>query len=178
MKSVELENVSLAAIELLADAMTRTLPVPLVVGLVGTLGAGKTTFVQKVAAAAGVDSTDVTSPTFTLLSSYPATLQSREITLHHMDVYRVADEEEFLELGAEELFEDSDAWTLIEWADKVQTMMPPSTLWIQIEFSSDTSPSCPSSDRVVRFSTSDDRLDTALQAMRRDFERHRLDRDE
>jgi tRNA threonylcarbamoyladenosine biosynthesis protein TsaE len=113
--------------ERLATAMWRYLPSHLVIGLVGTLGAGKTTLVQAIARAAGIDSADVTSPTFTLLQTHRGTR-----TLHHLDAYRVADEDEFLELGVDELFEDESAWTLIEWADRVSSVLPQQTLWIEI----------------------------------------------
>ena len=105
----------------------------LVIGLVGTLGAGKTTLVQAIARAAGLDSAEVTSPTFTLLQTHHG-----KIVLHHLDAYRLADEDEFLGLGVDELFEDSDAWTLIEWADRVEFVMPRDTLWIKIDIQDDS----------------------------------------
>ncbi len=70
----------------------------------------------------------MTSPTFTLLQTHRG-----RITLHHLDAYRLADEDEFLELGVDELFEDDQAWTLIEWADRVESVMPADTLWIEIK---------------------------------------------
>lgn len=109
----------------MANAMVDVLPTQLTVGLVGTLGAGKTTFVQAIARAARVDVDEVTSPTFTLLQSHQGTVR-----LNHLDAYRVVDEDEFLELGVDELFEDQDAWTIIEWADRVSSVLPVSTLWM------------------------------------------------
>ena len=123
----EFGPLDLAGIDRLAEAMWRHLPSHLVIGLVGTLGAGKTTLVQAIARAAGIDSADVTSPTFTLVQTHRGTR-----TLHHLDAYRVSDEDEFLELGVEELFEDESAWTLIEWADRVRHALPEQTLWIEI----------------------------------------------
>ena len=69
MDSVELSQLDLAAIDRLAASMVRRLPQHLVIGLVGTLGTGKTTLVQAIARAAGIDSLNVTSPTFTLLQA-------------------------------------------------------------------------------------------------------------
>lgn len=122
----------LAGIERLAQAMLKHLPKPLVIGLVGTLGAGKTTLVQSIASAAGVDSSDVTSPTFTLLQSHQGSIK-----LHHLDAYRLADEDEFVELGVEELYDDAASWTLIEWADRVVAVLPDETLWVKIEIDED-----------------------------------------
>lgn len=116
----------------LADALVDQLPANLVVALVGTLGAGKTTLTQAIARAAKIDATEVTSPTFTLLQTHHGT-----ITLHHLDAYRVADEDEFLELGVDELFEQTDSWTLVEWADRVVDVLPIEALWLQIELTDD-----------------------------------------
>lgn len=111
----------------LAIWMVDNLPPQLTIGITGTLGSGKTTFTQCVAEAAKIDPGAVTSPTFTLLQSHVGS-----INLHHMDAYRINDEDEFLELGVEELFEQQ-AWTLIEWADRVESVMPSDTLWLQID---------------------------------------------
>jgi tRNA threonylcarbamoyladenosine biosynthesis protein TsaE len=123
-----IEPVSLEDLPAIAWAMVRELPARLAIGLVGTLGAGKTTMVQAIAAAAGIDVADVTSPTFTLLRSH----QGSTLRLHHLDAYRLADEDEFYELGVEELF-DEQAWTVVEWADRVRQEMPQDTLWIEIQ---------------------------------------------
>ncbi len=103
-------------------------------GLVGTLGAGKTRFCQEIARACDVDPAEVTSPTFTLLKSYRCHDANdrgpRE--LHHLDLYRVVDEDEVWELGLEELWETTGAWTLIEWADRFADSLPRDTIWIRI----------------------------------------------
>ncbi|WP_203328988.1 tRNA (adenosine(37)-N6)-threonylcarbamoyltransferase complex ATPase subunit type 1 TsaE [Candidatus Laterigemmans baculatus] len=100
------------------------------VGLVGTLGAGKTRLAQAIIAAQGVEREAVTSPTFSLLRSYAAGNR----TLHHLDAYRLHDEDEFLELGVEELWEDETAVMLIEWARRVERCLPAATLWIEMEW--------------------------------------------
>jgi tRNA threonylcarbamoyladenosine biosynthesis protein TsaE len=122
-----IKALDLPALESLAHCLVKELPPPLTIGLVGTLGAGKTTLVQAIARAAGIDTANVTSPTFTLLQTHRGA-----ITIHHLDAYRLADEDEFLELGVDELFEDPQAWTLIEWADRVESVMPRDTLWVKI----------------------------------------------
>ena len=107
---IVVHHVDLDRLKRLADAFIRHGPSRLAIGLVGTLGAGKTTFAQCLAESAGIDREDVTSPTFTLLSSYEATVNVSRVNLHHMDAYRVADEDEFLELGVEELFDEDCTW--------------------------------------------------------------------
>ncbi|MCG8650597.1 MAG: tRNA (adenosine(37)-N6)-threonylcarbamoyltransferase complex ATPase subunit type 1 TsaE [Pirellulales bacterium] len=129
----EIGSVDLLAIRRLAESMLRRIPEGSVIGLVGTLGAGKTTLVQAIAAAAGIDVSDVTSPTFTLLQTHRG-----KILIHHLDAYRLADEDEFLELGVDELFEDARAWTIVEWADRVEAVMPRNTLWMRIDLNPDS----------------------------------------
>ena len=103
-----------------------------VVALVGTLGAGKTRLVQAIAAAVGNDPASVTSPTFVLVNEYTAGC----LPLYHFDVYRLKDDDEFLELGAEEYFDRSGV-TLIEWGDRVEHMLPPRASVVTIEFDDD-----------------------------------------
>ncbi len=80
--------------------------------LSGDLGAGKTAFVQGFAAALEV--TDpVTSPTFTLANVYRGRYE-----INHLDVYRLEQIEEVLDLGLSELL-DSGSITLVEWGDTI-----------------------------------------------------------
>jgi tRNA threonylcarbamoyladenosine biosynthesis protein TsaE len=103
------------------------------IGLVGTLGAGKTRFCQELASAFGLAAEDVTSPTFTLIRSYDVANSKRVWPRywHHLDLYRIGDEDELWELGIEELWEQTDAWTIMEWADRFADVMPDQTLWIE-----------------------------------------------
>ncbi|TWU04714.1 tRNA (adenosine(37)-N6)-threonylcarbamoyltransferase complex ATPase subunit type 1 TsaE [Stieleria varia] len=178
MQTLELRGLNLNAISSLAQAMTRTIPAGVTFGLVGTLGAGKTTLVQQIAAATGVDAGDVTSPTFTLLNSYDASIASGPITLHHMDVYRIADEDEFLELGVEELMDDPQAWTLIEWADRVESMMPRQTIWIHIDFDADSASGNADDLRSLRFASASVRFDETFQKLQRQYLRLVDERDQ
>ncbi len=160
---IEFNSLDLAAIDSLAIAMVRHLPCPLVIGLTGTLGAGKTTLVQRLAAAAGIDPGDVTSPTFTLLQSHHGS-----IVIHHLDAYRVGDEEEFLQLGVEELFEDSQSWTIIEWADRVREVLPANTLWIRMDHGEGQT------TRDVQFQSTQTDLIVPLASMQADFQASRF----
>lgn len=110
----------------LGRTLAHVLPAGTVVALCGPLGAGKTRLVQAFAEARGVSREFVTSPTFVLLQHY-----GEERPIHHFDVYRMADEDEFLQLGPEEYF-DSNGVTFIEWADRVASILPEDHLWIEI----------------------------------------------
>ena len=97
-----------------------------VILLSGDLGAGKTAFVQGLAAALGVQE-PVTSPTFTLAASYEGRLR-----LHHLDVYRLDNLAEVLDLDQPELLED-DATICIEWGEVVVPELPRDFLRIRIQ---------------------------------------------
>jgi tRNA threonylcarbamoyladenosine biosynthesis protein TsaE len=99
-----------------------------VVGLIGTLGAGKTRLVQAVATALGVPVGSVTSPTFVLVNEY----RGGSIPVYHFDTYRLKDEDEFLALGPDEYFE-SAGLTFVEWADRVAELLPKERVEIKFE---------------------------------------------
>ncbi len=94
--------------------------------LSGDLGAGKTAFAKGFGAALGV-SEPITSPTFTLVREYVGRMK-----LYHLDVYRLEQIEEALDLGLAELLDD-DAVTLIEWGDAILPALPPDYLEVRLE---------------------------------------------
>jgi len=117
----------------LGTALAAVLESGTVVGLYGTLGAGKTRLVQAIARACGVTQQPVVSPTFVLLQEYEG-----RIPIYHFDAYRMRDEDEFLELGPDEYFEGSGL-VLIEWADRVENVLPPERVEIHIEVTGEQS---------------------------------------
>lgn len=95
-----------------------------VISLEGDLGAGKTTFTQGLAKGLGIRGV-VNSPTFTLIKEYQGSMP-----LYHMDVYRM--EDEFEELGFDEYFY-GEGVTVVEWASRIQSMLPTDILDIYIK---------------------------------------------
>jgi tRNA threonylcarbamoyladenosine biosynthesis protein TsaE len=98
-----------------------------VVLLAGDLGAGKTAFAQGYGAALGVDE-PITSPTFTLARRYQGRYE-----LHHLDVYRLEQLDEVLELGLFDLF-DEESVVLIEWGDAVAGALRADFLRVSLAF--------------------------------------------
>jgi tRNA threonylcarbamoyladenosine biosynthesis protein TsaE len=119
MQAIELNLLSEAETECLGRAMAASLPRGAAVCLSGTLGAGKTRLVQAVARALGMPPGTVLSPTFTLCNEYPG-----DPGIEHLDLYRIADADELLEIGLEEYFA-SPALTFVEWADRFPESLPP-----------------------------------------------------
>jgi len=100
-----------------------------IVALTGELGAGKTCLTQGIAKGIGVsEEYYVTSPTFTLINEYPG-----RIPLYHMDVYRLADSGDLEDMGYEEYFY-GDGVVVIEWAEKVDDILPREALVVHLEY--------------------------------------------
>jgi tRNA threonylcarbamoyladenosine biosynthesis protein TsaE len=95
--------------------------------LVGDLGAGKTAFTQGFGAGLGIDE-QITSPTFALVQGYTGRLD-----LNHLDVYRLEQINEALDLGLSELLDDGSV-TLIEWGDTITSALPRDYLEVRITF--------------------------------------------
>lgn len=125
-----------------------------VFGLVGELGAGKTTFVRGFARGLGIRRR-ITSPTFVLARRYriPAAgrlqIAKRKAQIAtkdnakryalsamqyrwfwHFDCYRLRDEHDLAELGLHEILGDPYAIVAIEWADRIRRVIPKDALWI------------------------------------------------
>ena len=97
-----------------------------VICLTGELGTGKTHITKGIAKGLGINDT-ITSPTFTIVNEY----DSGRLKLNHFDVYRVSDSDEVYAIG----FDDyifSDAVSIIEWANYIEDILPPSYLHINI----------------------------------------------
>jgi tRNA threonylcarbamoyladenosine biosynthesis protein TsaE len=119
--------------ERLGAALADVLPPGTVIGLIGTLGAGKTRLVQAVAKALGVPPGNVTSPTFVLVNEY----RGGRLPVYHFDTYRLKDEDEFLALGPDEYFESSGL-TFVEWSNRVAHLLPRERVEITIDVRGDT----------------------------------------
>jgi tRNA threonylcarbamoyladenosine biosynthesis protein TsaE len=96
-----------------------------VVVLAGELGVGKTVFAKGVARALGITE-PVVSPSFTIVRQYEGTLP-----LVHVDVYRIDHVQELYDIGLDELIGD-DTVTLVEWGDRVSTILPADRLEVVI----------------------------------------------
>ena len=98
----------------------------------GPLGAGKTTFIAALCRAKGVQDAP-SSPTFSLINAYrlrPADGPAQQA--YHLDLYRIADEEEALQAGIEECLL-SGSYCFVEWPGKIPDLLPEETLHLQLQ---------------------------------------------
>jgi tRNA threonylcarbamoyladenosine biosynthesis protein TsaE len=93
----------------------------------GEMGAGKTTLIKAICKELGVLG-HIQSPTFSIVNQY---LSSAGKTIYHFDFYRLKNETEALDFGIEEYF-DSGNICMIEWADKVESLLPNNCFKIKI----------------------------------------------
>lgn len=111
-----LRAASLADTHAIATALAGLARVGDIIVLAGDMGAGKTAFAQGFGRALGITE-PITSPTFTLVHSYPC---PGKVTLHHADIYRLDSTGDVDELALSELAE-FDGIVLVEWGDVAAT---------------------------------------------------------
>jgi tRNA threonylcarbamoyl adenosine modification protein YjeE len=112
-----------------------------VVALSGDLGAGKTTFARfLIRALLGDPTAEIPSPTFSLVQSYAAS----RFEVAHLDLYRLAGEDELDELGLDEILAHGAA--IIEWPERAPHLRAPARL--DIHFTQGSEPDL----RTIRFS--------------------------
>ena len=103
-----------------------------VISLTGSLGAGKTVFAKGFAKQLGIGEA-IVSPTFTLVQEYDGRMK-----MYHLDLYRLSGEDEFESMGGED-FLYSDGVCLIEWSEKISSMLPDDTIYVNITINEDLS---------------------------------------
>lgn len=97
-------------------------------GLIGDLGAGKTTFTKKICGYYGIKE-NIKSPTFTYVIEYI----SGSVNVYHFDAYRIINPEEIYEIGFEDYVGEEGSVIIVEWANNISDEMPEYTVYIEIE---------------------------------------------
>ena len=124
--------------------------------LAGPLGAGKTCLVQGFARGLQVKAL-VRSPTFVLMSRHQGRL-----TLHHIDLYRIADPEEAWDLGIDEQLFDEGV-CMVEWADRAADIFPEGCLWVHLDYAPGVT------HRTITFSKGSPRYRPMLKSLMESF---------
>jgi len=137
----------------LAERLGKLLEPGDVVALVGELGSGKTLFSQGLARGLRVPETFyITSPTFAIINEYPG-----RVPFYHLDLYRVSDRAEFLELGLEEILYGRGA-VAIEWAERLGDALPAERLEVRLKFLGEV-------ERKISFSAFGDKSEKRLATL-------------
>tara|TARA_R100000935_G_scaffold1439_1_gene4477 strand:- start:26391 stop:26804 length:414 start_codon:yes stop_codon:yes gene_type:complete len=92
----------------------------------GAMGVGKTTFINVLAQQLGVKEA-LSSPTFSIVNEYALP----DDKLYHFDCYRLENEEEALDIGIEDYL-DAGHWCIIEWPEKIETLLPDTATQIKL----------------------------------------------
>ncbi len=131
MQEIAIDN--LAALPSVAQAILGSLGGRTVVLLDGGMGSGKTTLVKEIALQLG-SSDCVTSPTFAIVNEY---ILGDGESLFHFDMYRVESLTEARDMGFEEYLH-SGALCFIEWAERVEELLPEDAMVVRISAPSES----------------------------------------
>ena len=126
------DDLRAVAVALLEDLGDRK-----IIAFDGAMGAGKTTFVQMILKAMGVEEVQG-SPTYSLVNEYDSPMYDK---IFHFDLYRLNSEEEAYDIGIEEMIYAENI-CFIEWPTHISHLLPEDTVWIKIRFND-------SLDRVI-----------------------------
>ena len=119
-----------------AQKLVRSIKGGEIIALEGDLGSGKTTFVQGLASGLGIEE-QITSPTFVLIKKHRIKIQVSGFKFqdfYHIDCYRLQKAWQLQELGFEEIISDPKNIVVIEWAEKIDEILPEDRIVIRFEF--------------------------------------------
>lgn len=102
----------------------------------GEMGAGKTTFINVLSKALGVEDDPTSSPSFSIINEYRSDTTAELI--YHFDLYRLENLEEAFDIGVEDYF-DSGALCFIEWPERITDILPDDTVRVDISVLDDDS---------------------------------------
>lgn len=120
-----IDSIDEAAREFMAQMGDET-----VYAFTGEMGAGKTTFINALSRALGVEEDPTGSPTFAIVNEYRSDTTAELI--YHFDLYRIENLEQAFDIGIEDYL-DSGALCFIEWPDRIDDILPDDTVRVNIE---------------------------------------------
>lgn len=103
-----------------------------IVVLEGELGAGKTEFIKGVCEYFSVEDI-VTSPTFSIINQYTGLFKHKEFVIYHIDLYRIKNEMELVEIGFDECINDDNSIKFVEWPQIAAKVLLKPNYTIKIE---------------------------------------------
>ena len=143
MKTLEFNIPSLETIEDAAYKFMTEMGDYTVFAFYGEMGAGKTTFINALCRLLGVETDITSSPSFAIINEYRS--DSTAELIYHFDCYRLENEAEAQDIGAEDYF-DSGALCFIEWPERIEGLLPDDTVRVDITVNPDDN------SRIVKMS--------------------------
>jgi tRNA threonylcarbamoyladenosine biosynthesis protein TsaE len=128
------QSKSVAQTERIAAELAEKLKGGECIALHGEMGAGKTQFVRGLVRGLGENPGAVSSPTFVLLNIY----EGGRLKVFHLDAYRISGAGEFEAIGFAELL-DQHGVVVVEWAQRVERLLPPNRIDVQLKVGGKTS---------------------------------------
>jgi tRNA threonylcarbamoyladenosine biosynthesis protein TsaE len=129
--------------QILAKELLKTRPGKnaTLIGLLGDLGGGKTTFLQGFARGLGIKQ-KILSPTFVIIKKLqiPKTiapsskLKIKRQRLYHLDCYRIKKSKEILDLGFKEIISDPENIVAVEWVDKIMDILSKDAIILKFDY--------------------------------------------
>jgi tRNA threonylcarbamoyladenosine biosynthesis protein TsaE len=119
---------SLKELEGAAKEIIAAFPSQRIFAFYGKMGAGKTTFIQAICKILGSEDY-VTSPTFALINEYT---DKNLLPIYHFDFFRIKNIEEAFDIGYEDYFYSGN-YCLIEWPEKIESLLPGNIVEVIIE---------------------------------------------
>jgi len=102
----------------------------LVLGLMGELGSGKTTFIRGFIKSFGIKKR-ITSPTFLIMRKFFSA--SQKCHLYHFDFYRSSSRKDLKILEFDKIIKNPQNIVLIEWAEKIKNLLPKNAIWLTFQ---------------------------------------------
>lgn len=100
-----------------------------IVCLYGNLGSGKTTFTKALAQGLGIKKR-IISPTFIIIRHH----KTSKLIFYHIDLYRIETITDLIELGIDEILSDKNNIIVIEWAEKLGSLLPMQRIDVKFDF--------------------------------------------
>ncbi len=108
-----------------------------IVGLIGNLGSGKTTFIKGFVRGLRLKQR-VVSPTFLIVRNYKIPIYKSKtgnyVKFYHIDAYRLKKSSELLAIDFKKIITNPDNIIFVEWADKIKQSLPKKMLWIKFKY--------------------------------------------
>jgi tRNA threonylcarbamoyladenosine biosynthesis protein TsaE len=122
---------SLKQIRQIATSFWKTTNQATIFAFHGEMGSGKTTFIHALCDVKQVKDV-VGSPTFSIINEYAYIENEIEKKIFHIDLYRLKDEAEATQAGVEDCLYSGHI-CLVEWPEKISSLLPPGTIHVYIK---------------------------------------------